>query len=151
MLTRNKEMERSAEVLKGYFENNTSIAPENSTRSMHDEIVRDNSCINAIQWLMEQEAEMQFKTVDNKFTVIDSDTVPAVIDASFASAIARGESDWRALQKKSVSIRRCMIRKWKLKKIAGSTDEEEVADGVYQWTLEYDDFLGFMRGVLNLT
>ena len=83
---------------------------------------------------------MQFQTVDQKFKVIDSDTVPAVIDDSLSEAIARGRSDWRALQKKSVSIRRYNIKAWDLK---------EIADGVYQWTLGYDDFLGYMSGVLN--
>ena len=83
---------------------------------------------------------MQFQTVDQEFKVIDSDTVPAVIDDSLAEAIARGKGDWCALQKKSVSIRRYKIKEWNLK---------EIADGVYQWSLGYDDFLGYMSGILS--
>ena len=48
---------------------------------------------------MEQEACMQFKTVDQEFKVIDSDSVTAIIDDSFAEAIAGGKGDWRMLQK----------------------------------------------------
>ena len=140
MLTQNKGMECSAAVLGDYFEKNIPIVPELSTCAMNDEIIRDDSCIKTIQHLMKQEDEMQFQTIDQEFKVIDSDTVPAVIDDSLAEAIARGRGDWRALQKKSVSIRRYKIKEWNLK---------EIADGVYQWSLGYDDFLGYMSGILN--
>ncbi len=141
MLTRNKGMECSASVLNSYFKKNVPIVPELSTRSMNDEIIRDDSCIKTIRHLMDQENAMQFQAVDHKFKVIDSDTIPAVIDASLAKAIAEGKGDWRVLQKKSVSIRRHRAKTWNLK---------EIAAGVYKWTLEYDDFLGYMSGVLNM-
>lgn len=140
MLTQNKGMECSAAVLGDYFEKNIPIVPELSTCAMNDEIIRDDSCIKTIQHLMKQEDEMQFQAIDQEFKVIDSDTVPAVIDDSLAEAIARGRGDWRALQKKSVSIRRYKIKEWNLK---------EIADGVYQWSLGYDDFLGYMSGILS--
>ena len=108
---------------------------------MNDEIILDDSCMKTIRQLMEQEDAIQFQTVDHAFTVIDSDTVPAVIDDSLAEAIARGKSDWHTLQKESVSIRRYKIKEWNLK---------EIVAGVYQWTLGYDDFLGYMYGVLNM-
>lgn len=141
MLTRNKGVECSAMVLNSYFKKGVPIVPELSTRSMNDEIIRDDSCIKTIHRLMNREEEMQFQTVDDEFKVIASDTVPAVIDASFAKAIAEGNGDWRALQKKSVSIHRYRVKAWNL---------QEIADGVYQWTLGYDDFLGYMSGVLNM-
>ena len=83
---------------------------------------------------------MQFQTLDREFEVIDNDTVPAVVDATLAKAIASGKGDWSTLQKKSVSIRRAKVKPWNMKAIAGD---------VYQWTLGYDDFLGYMYGVLN--
>ena len=140
MLTQNKGTKCSAAVLDNYFEKNIPIVPELSTCAMNDEIIRDGSCIKTIQYLIKQEEEIQFQTVDQEFKVIDSDTVPAVIDDSLSEAIARGRGDWHALQKKSVSIRRYKIKEWNLK---------EIADGVYQWTLGYDDFLGYMSGILN--
>lgn len=139
MLTKNKSMEASSAVLCNYFENNVSINPELSTRSMNDEINHDDSCIKTIKYLLEQENLMQFQTLDRKFEVIDNDTVPAVVDATLAKAIASGKGDWSALQKKTVSIHRAKVRLWNMKEIAG---------GVYQWTSGYDDFLGYMYGVL---
>ncbi len=83
---------------------------------------------------------MQFKTVDEQFEVIDSNTVSAVVDEMLVKAITFGKGDWRQLQRKSVSIRREKIQSWNLK---------EIAKGVYQWTLRYDSFLGYMHGVLD--
>ena len=140
MLTKNKSIESSSAVLCNYFENDVSIIPELSTRSMNDEISQDDSCMKMIKYLLEQENLMQFQTLDREFEVIDSDTVPAVVDATLAKAIAAGKGDWSTLQKKSVSIRRTKAKSWNMKEIAGD---------VYQWTLGYDDFLGYMYGVLN--
>lgn len=140
MLTRNISMECASEVLTNYFKKGMPIVPELSTRSLNDELTLDGGCAkNAICEMLKMENAMQFSIVDQKFTVIDSDTVPAIIDASFAKAIEEGKGDWRTLQKKSVSVRRDKVEKWKLK---------EISDGVYQWVLGYDDFLGYMSGVL---
>ena len=83
---------------------------------------------------------MQFKEVNDKFRVIDSDMVTAIIDEALAKQIAYGEGDWCLLQGKGVSIRRSKVEKWHLK---------EIADGLYQWTLGYDSFFGYMNGVLE--
>lgn len=140
MLSRNESLKYSSAVLSCYFAKEISIVPELSTRSMNDGIIHDDSCIKMIKQLMEQEEAMQFRMVDQEFKVIDADTVPAVVDASLAETIACGQGDWQVLQKQSVSIRRCRIKQWNLKEIAG---------GVYQWTLGYNTFLGYMSGVLK--
>lgn len=140
MLTKNKSMESSSAVLCSYFENDVPIIPELSTRSMNDEIIRDDRCIKTIKYLLEQENSMQFQTLDREFEVIDDDTIPAVVDGVLAKEIASGKGDWRTLQKKSVPIRRTKVKSWNMKAIAGD---------VYQWTLGYDDFLGYMYGVLH--
>ena len=139
-LTRNGSLECSADILKGYFEKEISIVPELSTRSMNDEIIRDDRCMRTIRHLLEQEGAMQFQTIDREFQVIGADTVPVVVDPSFAELVKQGKGDWQTLQKQTVSIRRSSIKRWNLK---------EIADGVYQWTRGYDDFLGYMYGVLN--
>lgn len=141
MLTRNNSLESASAVLCSYFENGVSIVPELSTRSMNDEIIRDDGCLKTIKNFLELENSMQFQELERKFEVIDDDTVPAVVDAALAKAIASGKGDWSTLQKKSVSIRRYKVKSWNLKAIAGD---------VYQWTLGYDDFLGYMYGVLNM-
>lgn len=140
MLSRNKSLECSADVLKDYFAKEIPIVPELSTRSMNDEIIREDSCIKTIKHLMKQENVMQFRIIDDEFKVIDEASVPAVVNALLAKEIVHGRSDWKTLQKQSVSIRRSKIKQWNLK---------EIAPGVYRWTLGYDDFLGYMRGVVN--
>lgn len=141
MLTRNNSLEYASAVLCSYFENGVSIVPELSTRSMNDEIIRDDGCLKTIKNFLELENSMQFQELERKFEVIDDDTVPAIVDAALAKAIASGRGDWGTLQKKSVSIRRCKVKAWNMKAISGD---------VYQWTLGYDDFLGYMHGVLNM-
>ena len=140
MLKSNPLVETARKVLSGYFRKKRSISPELSSRSMNDEIIRDDSCLASIEKMMAFESANEFACVENKFKVIDEDTVFAVVDEGLAEDISHGGGDWRELQKKSVSIFR--------KKIA-ALHLQEISGGVYRWTLPYDDFLGYMRGVLD--
>ena len=141
MLTKNLALDESREVLKSYFIENININPELSTRSMNDEIKRNDSCIIDIVSRLKEEDAMAFETVNEKFNVIDSDTVSVIVDEALAKAVAYGQGDWQTLQRQSVSIRRSKVREWNLR---------ECVTGIYQWTLQYDDFLGYMSGVLDL-
>lgn len=139
MLPKNPALDVSATVLRSYFQKRLPITPELSTRSMQDELVRDDSCMSAICDFAELEAAQQFRTLAQKFRVIDQKTVLAVPDDSMASAIAEGRASWQELQRHAVSVRKEKIVLWHLR---------EIADGIYQWTLGYDSFLGYMHGVL---
>ena len=139
MLPKNPALDVSAAVLRSYFQKRLPITPELSTRSMQDEFVRDDSCMSAICDFAELEAAQQFRTLAQKFRVIDQKTVLAVPDDSMASAIAEGRASWQELQRHAVSVRKEKIVLWHLR---------EIADGIYQWTLGYDSFLGYMHGVL---
>ncbi len=141
MLKSNPCLDTSREVLKSYLIKDVKIAPELSTESMNDEIIQDDSCIKMINHLNELEDSMQFDAVCNEFVVIESNTVPVVVDDELAKSIEYGRGDWQLLQRQSVSIRRERIKTWGLK---------ELAKGVFQWTLRYDLFLGYMRGVLDI-
>lgn len=139
MLPKNPALDVSAAVLRSYFQKRLPITPELSTRSMQDELVRDDSCMSAICDFAELKAAQQFRTLAQKFRVIDQKTVLAVPDDSMASAIAEGRASWQELQRHAVSVRKEKIVLWHLR---------EIADGIYQWTLGYDSFLGYMHGVL---
>lgn len=139
MLPKNPALDVSAAVLRSYFQKRLPITPELSTRSMQDELVRDDSCMSAICDFAELEAAQQFRTLAQKFRVIDQKTVLAVPDDSMASAIAEGRASWQELQRHAVSVRKEKIVLWHLR---------EIADGIYQWTMGYDSFLGYMHGVL---
>ena len=139
MLPKNPALDVSAAVLRSYFQKRLPITPELSTRSMQDELVRDDSCMSAICDFAELEAAQQFRTLAQKFRVIAQKRVLAVPDDSMASAIAEGRASWQELQRHAVSVRKEKIVLWHLR---------EIADGIYQWTLGYDSFLGYMHGVL---
>ena len=108
---------------------------------MNDEIIYDDSCLKKIKALLAAEESMMFASVADQFEVIDTDTVTAIVDQELAMQISSGGGDWQQLQKKAVSIRREKITAWQLK---------EISKDIYQWTLGYDSFLGYMFGVLNL-
>ena len=139
MLPKNPALDVSAAVLRSYFQKRLPITPELSTRSMQDELVRDDSCMSAICDFAELEAAQQFRTLAQKFRGIDQKTVLVVPDDSMALAIAEGRASWQELQRHAVSVRKEKIVLWHLR---------EIADGIYQWTLGYDSFLGYMHGVL---
>lgn len=139
MLPKNPALDVSVAVLRSYFQKRLPITPELSTRSMQDELVRDDSCMSAICDFAELEAAQQFRTLAQKFRIIDQKTVLAVPDDSMVSAIAEGRASWQELQRHAVSVRKEKIVLWHLR---------EIADGIYQWTLGYDSFLGYMHGVL---
>lgn len=140
MLNCNKSLECQTAVLESYFTKNIAIVPELSTRSMNDEIIRDDSCIETIKRLLKEENDMQFETVDREFKVIDDNTVLAVVDKSLAAAIEQGNGDWLELQRKSVSIDKYKTARYGLRKIR---------DNIYQWTAGYDTFIGYMSGVFE--
>ena len=64
-----------------------------------------------------------------------------VSPAELARRIRSGQGDWRELQMKSVAVPAYHVNDWKLKKIAPE---------LYEWTLPYDPFLGYMAGVLGI-
>ena len=105
MLPKNPALDVSAAVLRSYFQKRLPITPELSTRSMQDELVRDDSCMSAICDFAELEAAQQFRTLAQKFRVIDQKTVLAVPDDSMVSAIAEGRASWQELQRHAVSVR----------------------------------------------
>lgn len=140
MLKSNPALLQPAKVLRGYFADEVPICPQLTTRSISDEIAlyglggkhRD---------LIKNETLQNFKSVQHDFKVIDSDTRIAVVDADVAQKLRDGEMDWRELQKVSVQIAR-----YKLNKIRAPM----IGDNIYHWNLGYDDFLGYMAGIINL-
>lgn len=140
-LKKNPALNTSSKVLTNYLDKGILIEPNLSTRSMNDEIIYDDSCLKKIKALLAAEESMMFASVADQFEVIDTDTVTAIVDRELAMQISSGGGNWQQLQKKAVSIRREKITAWQLK---------EISKDIYQWTLGYDSFLGYMFGVLNL-
>lgn len=140
MLKHNPGLKQSAAVLKGYFDRNRTIAPELSTQSISDEIVL-YGLSGKHKKLMFAEELQNFPKVELDFKVIDTDTRLAVVDSTVADRLQYGRLDWHELQKVSVQI-----AKYKLEELKTPI----IIDNIYRWNLDYDDFLGYMAGIVKL-
>ena len=139
MLTYNKGIKESAYVLKHYLQKGVSISPELGTISIRDELRRQTVSDDA-KCLLEAETFWRFPEVQEKFRVIDDNTVLVVADSSLKEQLRYGGCDWKTIQRKAVSVRRERVEQLHL---------PPIIDGVYDWNLGYDDFLGIMRGILS--
>lgn len=136
----NPALADSQQVLEKYFQSNQPITAELSTTSINDEIVLNDSGLTDMKELLKMENAMQFREIADAFHVIEADTVLAVTDEALANEVVSGKSDWQSLQNKAVVIRRNFATYWKLR---------ELAPDIFQWTLGYDSFLGYMCGVIG--
>lgn len=84
---------------------------------------------------------MNFHQVECDFKVIDSDTRLVIVDKDVAERVQYGKVNWRELQQVSVQI-----AKYKLDELRTPI----IIDGIYRWNLDYDDFLGYMAGIVKL-
>jgi len=137
LLKINPGVKTAAQILKKYFDRGIEIHPDLSTEFMQKEL---DLTADDMKTLLQAEADCRFPLVREKFRVIDDDTVLVVADRHLKADISKGVYDWRALQRKAVSIRRYYVQKYEL---------QPLADGLYDWNRGYDEFLGIMRGIIN--
>ena len=140
MLKINPGLKQAGEVLKDYFEENMCISPQLTTKSISDEIAL-YGLSGKYQDLVKNEALQNFQSVECDFKVIDSDTRLAVVNADIASQLRYGKINWSELQR--VSVR---IAKYKLYEMKAPL----IVDNIYYWDFGYDDFLGYMAGIIKL-
>ena len=137
LLKRNPRLEGSAAVLLKYLEEGLIPAPKLSTRSIQDELRQEAS--RRLD-LYSKETAREFQTVAEKFVVIDSDTVPVVVDPKLAESFCTGSGDWQLLQQNSVSIPKYHLDRYRV---------VELKPGLYCWELPYSSFLGYMEGIVG--
>ncbi len=138
-LVPNPDFDASARIL-GYLFDHRQIGPEWVTKALEMEIRERNLDTKTIS---EAENKYEFPVVAHKFKVINDDTVTAVIDRGLIARIEAGEKvDTNILQELSVQIPRYKKSEW--------LSEISAAPGLYAWELQYDNFLGYMAGVIRL-
>jgi CRISPR-associated endonuclease/helicase Cas3 len=131
----------AAKVLKEYCDSQIPIGPDLCTEALKREVRLSG---NITTLLKENEQKMRFPIVDKEFRVISSDTRLAVVDNSLIEKIERHEKiDWMVLQQGSVQI-------WGYKLEALRIPEFKEFPGIYKWNLDYDNFLGYMAGLLKV-
>lgn len=140
-LRKNPGLEQAATVLKGFFENEGEVSADKSTLSIVREIYQ-YGVDDVFRQLLEKEMVLGFKYVADHFQVIDSDSEIVVVDSELINALRQGANvDWKLIQRESVQISRGKLRELKIPRI--------IMDGIYAWNLEYDQFLGYMAGVIS--
>lgn len=140
MLKLNPGLKESSTVLKRYFEMEQDIMPELSTQSIADELSLYGMSKKADR-LVANESMQNFCKVEEEFKVIDTDTRLVIVDSDVAHRLQYEKVDWKELQKVSVQI-----AKYKLDELRTPI----VMDKIYKWNLDYDNFLGYMAGVVKL-
>jgi CRISPR/Cas system-associated endonuclease/helicase Cas3 len=120
------------------------IAPEFCREAMRREVRNKNQGSCQDDPIVKDEAKRKFPEVNRQFRIIDSNTLTAIVDDDLCRRIANHEKiDFREIQQKSVAI-------YTSKAMAYGVSPIGRFDDLYAWNLAYDDFLGYMAGVLIL-
>ena len=121
------------------------IAPEFCREAMRREVRDLNQGRCEDDPIVKAEANRKFPDVERQFAVISSNTVTVIVDEELRGRIERHEKiDPRELQQKTVAIYSYKAMEYGVARLHGFGD-------LHVWTLAYDDFLGYMSGVLKLT
>jgi CRISPR/Cas system-associated endonuclease/helicase Cas3 len=142
LLKKHPMLKDASEILKKYFERDIEITPELSTISVEDEITISGKSNDSFKELINAEENSSFPLVEEKFKVIANDTRLVVVDKDLVEKIKNYEKlNWHELQKKSVQIWGYKLNELKIL---------EIRDGIYEWNLEYNDFIGYMAGLIDV-
>lgn len=135
---------RSATILEEMFAMK-QVAPEHCKEAMKREVRQNNQGNSEEDPIVQAERNREFPEVDRKFKVIDNDTRTVLIDKNICARIEAGENIMPSeFQDYSVNIYSSQIDKYGVMPLNNYPF-------LYQWTLEYDDFIGYMAGVLKLS
>lgn len=105
--------------------------------------IREKSNEQLIDTLFKAESAKNYPAVAENFKVIDSETVTALVPGTVLDAIRQGQRpDWHTLQMHCVQI-------WSNRKLELALSEIPHYPGLYAWNLDYDNFLGYMRGAIK--
>jgi CRISPR-associated endonuclease/helicase Cas3 len=137
-----RAMRVPAGVLAKLFQRDR-VKPEACTEALKLEIAEQGNA-EKIGLLFGHEHAKQFPQVAEEFKVIASDTVTVLMPGPLLEAIRKGARvDWKALQSQCVQI-------WATRKVDFGLSPIEAVPGLFEWTLAYDDFIGYMAGALDV-
>jgi CRISPR-associated endonuclease/helicase Cas3 len=93
--------------------------------------------------LCDNDLALECREVAEKFRIIDSDSVTAIVSPRLLRAIERGE------RINSTELQRGSVQIFKNRAVALALAEIPSLPGLFRWTLNYDSFLGYMAGALS--
>lgn len=137
-ITKNPAFFDSASVLLDFLGSGAEITPQLCTLAIAKESEKQN--LDNGSRLLRLELDWNFEQVREKFHIIESDTVLVAADEETKALLRSGSANWIDIQRKCVSVRRSYVKKYGL---------VEICEGIYDWSIGYDSFIGVMKGVLD--
>lgn len=132
----------SSKVLLELLSDGSAISPDICTAALKREI---RLAGNFLSTLKDYEERLRFPNVEKNFQVITSDTRTVVINEELIRKLeGHHPVDWQDIQKSSVQIWGYRLDKLGIPEFASYP-------GMYKWVYEYNDFIGYMAGVLKIT
>lgn len=123
------------------------IAPEFCKEAMKREVRNQNQGMCEDNPIVKAERKSDFPEVNSEFRVINSNTITVVVDNEIRSRLEDREKrktvTTTELQQNSVAIYTYKTMEYGVARLDGFND-------LYVWTLAYDDFIGYMSGVLTV-
>ncbi len=139
LLKRHPGMKDSSKVLLDLIAQGKQVSPELCTYALQREIRLAGKFSND---LLSHEEHLRFPEVEKMFKVINADTRTVLIDEKLIQKIEnRIFVDWKEIQKGSVQIWGYRIKELDIPEIPGYP-------GLYKWTHNYNNFIGYMAGLL---
>lgn len=141
LFRRHPGLKEAIQVLREYCESGAPITPNLCTEALKREI---RLLGNFPDSLRKKEEQMRFPDVENEFRVIANDTRVVVVERTLVQRLEKFEPvNWQELQNGSVQIWGYRLDALKIPEIVGRS-------GLYKWNYGYDDFLGYMAGILKV-
>jgi len=141
LLKKHPGMRDSSKVLLDLISEGLDISPDLCTDALKREI---RLAGNFSESLLIKDNQLRFPQVEKDFQVIASDTRTVVVGDELIERLEKHlPVNWRDIQKSSVQI-------WGYRLDALHIPEVLRHHGIYKWIFNYDDFIGYMAGVLRI-
>ena len=141
LLKKHPGMSDSSKVLLELISEKYPISPDLCTNALKREIRRAGTFADS---LLKLEEVLRFPLIEKGFRVIDTDTRTVVIGEELIKKMeSHAPVDWREIQKSSVQIWGYRLNNLQIPEVLGHP-------GIYKWTYAYDDFIGYMAGILSV-
>lgn len=146
LLKEHPAFKTSAQVLTDMYREQM-ISPEFCKEAMRREVRNQNNGKCEDDPIVKDEAKKKFPDVERQFKVISSNTITVIVDDDLLNRLKdrekRNEVPFQELQQKAINIYESKEKQYGIAPLDGFND-------LFYWTLAYDDFLGYMAGVLKL-
>jgi hypothetical protein len=134
-------MSDSSKVLLELILEGCAISPDLCTNALKREIRLAGTFSDS---LLKSEEGLRFPQVERDFRVIASDTRTVIIGEGLVEKLENHlPVDWRDIQKSSVQIWGYRLNDLRIPEVLGHP-------GMYKWIYGYNDFIGYMAGVLSV-